>query len=339
MRRKLTVSIECDKAFTRSDALAKHMRTVHEPEQIKGEATGPSKKPVKLKITNGTSARLPDDSGPTHDEDGNVVTPSGDNDNIKYIPAHHPVTGQPGFMITYPPDINFTSWESSVPANQLMRLLRRQLHWAEQEGAELKKELAELERRRKEEFGLKDILLEGMLEAELSRAEREGLLRGLDENAKQQMEKDVETAKSIEWTGGEPAWRRDSRPAALGDTDMADAATPERPSAERTPSPPPTGKSGGFDGEEDPYDNYVASRMAEYEAMRRNKSQQNTPEKTREVREEREFSPSEARAAQQEDLGSHASQATAEKEADAMSALASMRGGGGGMAGSEMNGS
>lgn len=297
------------------------MRTVHEPEQLKGDAALPSKKPVKLKITNGTSLRpAPDESGPTHDEDGNPVTPSGDNDNIKYIPAHHPITGQPGFMITYPPDIHFTSWESSVPANQLMRLLRRQLHWAEKEGAALKEELAELERIRKEEYGLKDILLEGVLEAELSRGEQDGLLRGLDENVRQRMQADVEPAKQIEWKGGTPAWRRARRPLHLSDTEMADVATPDDPPAERTPSPPPTGKSGGFDGDEDPYDNYLASRMAEYEARERMRSQQNTPEKARQGHSEREFSPSDDRGQQQQGANQ------AEKEADAIGALVGMSG-------------
>lgn len=308
------------------------MRTVHEPEQVKGEAaSAPNKKPVKLKITNGTGSRLqPDESGPTHDEDGNPVTPSGDNDNIKYIPAHHPITGQPGFMITYPPDIHFTSWESSVSANQLMRLLRRQLHWAEKEGEALKGELVELERRRKEEFGLKEILFEGMMEAELSRSEQDGLLRGVNAKVKQQMEADVEHAKQVEWSGGTPIWRKNPPPSGQEDTEMADAATPEEQAAERTPSPPPTGKSGGFDGDEDPYDNYLAATMAAYEARERKmQSQQTTPQKEGEGDgvigdREREMSPSEDHPAQRQE---HVDTANpTEKEADAIGALVGLSG-------------
>lgn len=308
---------ECDKAFTRSDALAKHMRTVHEPEQLKGDAAATSKKPAKIKITNGIGVRYAqDDTGPTHDEDGNPVTPSGDNDNIKYIPAHHPTTGQPGFMITYPPDIHFTAWESSVPANQLMRLLRRQLHWAQTEGASLKRELVDLERRRKEEFGLKEILLEGLLEAEHSRADQDGLLRDVDEKVRERMEADIEPAKAIEWTGGTPAWRkqRSARAQHVSDAVMADAATPEEVQAERTPSPPPTGKSGGFDGDEDPYDNYLASQMAAYEARQKILSQQNTPDRAREM--PREMSPTEERLQQRQQ----------DREADAVGALVGMSG-------------
>lgn len=297
------------------------MRTVHEPEQIKGApndpATNGKKPPSKLKMSNGAlfSGRLPPgEPGPTQDEDGNPVAPSGSNENIEYMPAHHPITGQPGFMITYPPDIHFTAWESSIPADQLVRLLRRQVHWAQKEGSALKGELAELERIRTEEWGLKDILLEGVLEAELSRAEKDGLLRDVDERVLQQMEADVEPAKRLEWTGGTPPWRRRPRPTRLADTVVADAVTPGGSAEERTPSPPPTGKSGGFDGDADPYDNYLEARMAEYEARERMRSEQNTPLKSREQASELEEAARDKARDQRAD------------EADAVGALIGMSG-------------
>ncbi|EME49648.1 hypothetical protein DOTSEDRAFT_93227, partial [Dothistroma septosporum NZE10] len=163
---------ECDKAFTRSDALAKHMRTVHEPEAAKGgagyahEPTPTGKKSLKLKLNGSITSKAPVDMGPTHDEDGNEVDPSPPNDNITYMPAHHPITGQPGFMIHYPPDIHFTAWESSIAADQLMRLLRRQLHWAQKEAEDLKQQVNELEAQKREEWTLKEIVLEGVLEQE-----------------------------------------------------------------------------------------------------------------------------------------------------------------------------
>ncbi|EMD01023.1 hypothetical protein BAUCODRAFT_81988, partial [Baudoinia panamericana UAMH 10762] len=160
---------ECDKAFTRSDALAKHMRTVHEPEIPRSLASSsmfesnsnPKGKNIKLKLTNGASKLSDPDSAL---DDLHISPPS---DNITYIPAHHPLTGQPGFMIHYPPDIQFTGWESSIPADSLMRLLRRQIHWAEQEAVELARECEVLERVRKEEWQLKEILLDGVMEGEL----------------------------------------------------------------------------------------------------------------------------------------------------------------------------
>ena len=309
----LTARIECDKAFTRSDALAKHMRTVHEPEQPKGattstanEPTPPGKKGVKTKLTNGTSAigKAPTSAdgaslGPTHDEDGNEIVPSPANDNITYIPAHHPITGQPGFMIHYPPDIQFTSWESAIAADQLMRLLRRQLHWAQKEQEQLKRENEELEQKRREEWTLKEILLDGVMEAELATADRDDLLRNVDQQVRQTMERDVQPAKQLVWTPSTPYWRRDRPPTypypthghpynpAMENTKYEgrrpsyDIATPDQGQYDNSPSPPPTGHSAGFDGEGQPYDNYLADRMAEMERLRagreRARSMQNTP--------------------------------------------------------------
>ena len=126
------------------------MRTVHEPEPPRASATnanpidpatGQPKKGPKLRLMNGsgksaTSTPIKDavPAQPLLDpSDPDQLSSTAANDDIRYIPAHHPVTGQPGFMITYPPDIHFSQFESEIPADQLMRLLRRQVHWAQQE--------------------------------------------------------------------------------------------------------------------------------------------------------------------------------------------------------------
>lgn len=288
---------ECDKAFTRSDALAKHMRTVHEPEAAKGapaqvnDSTPPSKK-GKGKLTNGStpakaapepSADLP---APV-DEEGNEYEPTLPNDNITYIPAHHPITGQPGFMIHYPPDIHFTAWESSIAADQLMRLLRRQLHWAQQEGDGLRAEIEQLEQQRRDEWTLKEILLDGVMEAEYATAQSEDILRNVEDRVREAMERDVEPAKSLPWSGVEPKWRR-PRPSRRRRSDedvrMKDTGADTPGQDRRTQSPPPTGLSGGgFDGDGSPYDNYLNARMAEYEERQRLRNQ-NTPAKANEQR-------------------------------------------------------
>lgn len=320
---------ECDKAFTRSDALAKHMRTVHEPEPAKGDhktsvfdSPGPPshKKGPKPKqaATNGTPK--PDPAPPTMlDEDGNPVEASSQNDNITYIPAHHPITGQPGFMIHYPPDIHFSAWESSIPADQLMRLLRRQLHWAKQEGQQLQKENEELEARRREEWMLKEILLEGNLESEFVRGTREGLFGDdPDDKIRHAMEQDIEASRRMGWTGEEtPFFRRtppppptrvheDQEPRASvevngddeqgGREDVSMASDDDDPNRNATPrhvgaqsaavslSPPRTGASGGFEGSGDPYDNYMTSMMQRYEEQRKMRdSTHNLPVKQREA--------------------------------------------------------
>lgn len=108
-------------------------------------------------------------------------------------------------MITYPPDINFTQFESEIPANQLMRLLRRQLHWAHREGDDLKREIETLERIRREEWAAKEALLDGVLEAELASAsQEEDLLKG--------MKDDVwgPETKELEWSST-PWWRKEGR--------------------------------------------------------------------------------------------------------------------------------
>ncbi|USW48114.1 Putative Zinc finger C2H2-type [Septoria linicola] len=281
---------ECDKAFTRSDALAKHMRTVHEPEPARGSAaeaapaTAKGKASLKLKSNGGPKGISAQDMGPTLDEDGNLVEPSPANDNITYIPAHHPITGQPGFMIHYPPDIHFTAWESSITADQLMRLLRRQVHWAEKEGQALKSQVDSLEQQKRDEWQLKEILLEGAMEAELEQAEQDQILRNVDSRVKEAMEKDIEPAKQLQWSKGQPRWRMKPAPLVF---DTREPGTAQDSRAQHTPSPPPTGASGGFDGEADPYDNYLAGRMAEYEERERMRSIGNTPAKSVQVPEQK----------------------------------------------------
>ncbi|KAF1826081.1 uncharacterized protein K489DRAFT_294274, partial [Dissoconium aciculare CBS 342.82] len=163
---------ECDKAFTRSDALSKHMRTVHEPDLSKNaaapEPTPTSRKSIKLKLANGNKAAAKPVEPPViiSTEELQSSDPRDQNNNIRYVPAFHPVTGQAGFMIHYPADIVFSSRESDMAANDLMRLLRRQLHWAQMEADELKQELEELERIKREEWTLKEVLLEGLMDSE-----------------------------------------------------------------------------------------------------------------------------------------------------------------------------
>lgn len=287
------------------------MRTVHEPEPARGSAfvdpphpkiRGSKEKPA----TNGSAVPKkpsPQDllGVPTHDEDGTPIIPSPNTDNITYIPAHHPITGQPGFMIHYPPDIHFTAYESAINADHLMRVLRRQIAWASKEGEALRSEADALDRIKKEEWLAKEMLLEAVMEGELRGADQEGLLQRVSEKVEQAMEADVKPAASLNWTGGKPLWLRRTRngharrdpqglptyagPPPLDGTPLARALDGN----EEDPSPPPTGASGGFEGEGDPYDNYLQGMMAQYEKKRQ--SAQATP-----VKGEREQEAAEADA-------------------------------------------
>ena len=110
-------------------------------------------------------------------------------------------------MITYPPDIHFSQFESEIPADQLMRLLRRQVHWAMQEGDKIKREIDGLERMKNEEWVRKEVLLEGLMEAEIMAGMERGVL---DDEVVGEMERDVETAKGLTWT--EEPWWKAARP-------------------------------------------------------------------------------------------------------------------------------
>ncbi|GAB7339072.1 hypothetical protein MBLNU457_5728t1 [Dothideomycetes sp. NU457] len=218
---------ECDRSFTRSDALAKHMRTVHEPELPKASATnanpidpltGQPKKGPKLRLTaNGGKASPSDLSVTATRPEKNPANaglqpgdpewdPSPPNDNIQYVPAHHPITGQAGFMITYPPDINLTTYETDIPANVLMLHLQRQLYWAQQEAEELKGDIEELEEIRREEWVKKEILLEATMSGELAHAHRKGLLSDMGRVDTNEMESELNPIKDLKWTR-DPWWK------------------------------------------------------------------------------------------------------------------------------------
>ncbi|GAM86092.1 hypothetical protein ANO11243_041020 [Dothideomycetidae sp. 11243] len=221
---------ECDRSFTRSDALAKHMRTVHEPEPPKASltnanpidpTTGQPKKGPKLRLLNGSkTSTLPATAADKNPLNAGLspsdpdYDPSPPNDNIRYTPAHHPVTGQPGFLINYPPDIHFTPFESEIPADQLMRLLRRQLHWAKQESEDLSREVDALEAIRQEEWLKKEVTLEALLEAELARAQHKGLAR---DRLVKAMRADLRT-DNLEWSK-QPWWREQAKIKANPDED------------------------------------------------------------------------------------------------------------------------
>jgi hypothetical protein len=149
---------ECDRSFTRSDALAKHMRTVHETEALRpsdpvprGHTGGISNggtgnlRRIKL-IVNGSnsSEKRPSIVGelPPLPSSG-VVGENGEVDGLDMdsVPFELPVRDD-----YYPVDIteNMDVYEKSMPPSQYFRVLRRQMMWADEESKELDKELQEL---------------------------------------------------------------------------------------------------------------------------------------------------------------------------------------------------
>jgi hypothetical protein len=72
----------------------------------------------------------------------------------------------------WPAELNFTESEVTREPKELYKLLRRQIHWAEQEQDELTKELEETEGRWKSEWEEKELLLLSVIESEKEWNER-----------------------------------------------------------------------------------------------------------------------------------------------------------------------
>jgi hypothetical protein len=168
---------ECDRSFTRSDALAKHMRTVHETEALRPSDPvprghtggisngGASAMPMKrLKLTMGGKANgdkratligdlpalptrhsvalalgiSPDDVEMADDDGSDDLTDAVDVDHVPFklpIPSDY-----------YPAEVwdEMDEYERSLPPSQYFRLLRRQIHWVEEEGRDLQRQLDDL---------------------------------------------------------------------------------------------------------------------------------------------------------------------------------------------------
>ena len=163
--------IECDRSFTRSDALAKHMRTVHETEALRPSDPVPkgygsiAPKPTKLKLL--VKPQLRDDGNSNGDAEV-------DDDATIYTNTDVEMENIPGPPFEYPEDVPFTGEELSMPPDQLFRLLRRQVHWAVEEGNELREEVKALEEKKKREWMAKELVLANVMEAELAHAHEKG---------------------------------------------------------------------------------------------------------------------------------------------------------------------
>jgi hypothetical protein len=142
-------------------------------------------------------------------------------------------------MVQFPPDINFTEHELSLPAPDLFRLLRRQLHWATQEGEELRTEVEALEKKRKDEWVAKELLFENYMEAELATVKRRRIESRLPEDTEvyDLIEEDIVPSKAldIEPRAGKYPWWRD--PGWL-ERMAAPRETKESVPKETVPSPP-----------------------------------------------------------------------------------------------------
>ena len=149
---------ECDRSFTRSDALAKHMRTVHETEALRPSDPVPRNyssahfKPQRLKLI--VNSKPPNASQDTEVDDDATLSPPPEEETL------------PPFE--YPPDVTFSDAELSMRPDKLFRLLRRQVAWSKTEGKALEAEVQALEKKKRDEWTAKELVLANLMEAELA---------------------------------------------------------------------------------------------------------------------------------------------------------------------------
>ena len=155
------ILIECDRSFTRSDALAKHMRTVHETEALRPSDPVPRNyssanfKPQRLKLVMNSKAPKEEGGDEVVDEAATLSPPSGGAEDTPF---------------EYPAEAAFSPEEQAMAPNQLFRLLRRQIAWAEAAGRGLEAEVKDLETKRRDEWTEKELVLTNLMEAELALA-------------------------------------------------------------------------------------------------------------------------------------------------------------------------
>lgn len=155
------------------------MRTVHETEALrpsdpiaKSQVIPPGKMP-RLKLI--VSAKPPV-------ENGEMASRAAETEDSLFtvIPIDHRSSTTTAHG-AYPADLHLTSEEATLAPDKLFRLLRRQLHWMEEERKDLESEIKVLEQKRKREWTEKELLLENVMEAELAYHTRRGGERNVDE--------------------------------------------------------------------------------------------------------------------------------------------------------------
>ncbi|RXG47992.1 hypothetical protein VDGE_04420 [Verticillium dahliae] len=144
---------ECDRAFTRSDALAKHMRTVHETEALrpsdpvpKSMQSGPaSKSKLKIIIKTPQSHAAGQDDSINGDDDAELSS---------------------DLFTALTEDQGFTRRELDMPLDKLYKLCRAQVRWASDETKELQEEIKALEIEYKKQWQEKEVLLSQVIQSE-----------------------------------------------------------------------------------------------------------------------------------------------------------------------------
>ena len=201
------------------------MRTVHETEALRPSDPVPKNhagttfKPQRLKLIV--------NSKPPHSDNRGVESGDASVDDDATIGATSDINPDafPAPPFEYPPDIHFAEDELSMRPDELYKLLRRQVHWAQEEGLELRREAEALEKRRKEMWQAKELVLANLMEAELSNA----LLWGVNHDKVIKMRDDLLPHPMLPMSGQTPWYREEETVAEDKETEAEANLRDERP--------------------------------------------------------------------------------------------------------------
>jgi hypothetical protein len=143
------------------------MRTVHETEALR--PSDPIPKSMQPQVKTGNKLKI-------------VIKQQGQTSGESHSPgpgrnSANPETassafGAEGDITQFPTELGFTPDELALEPKELWRLLRRQLHWAEEEAESLKQEAEMMDEIRKKEWLEKEILLDQVIKNEMDWLER-----------------------------------------------------------------------------------------------------------------------------------------------------------------------
>lgn len=215
--------IECDRSFTRSDALAKHMRTVHETEALR--PSDPIPKSMQPPTKSGGRLKLiikqPNE------------TPSSASQSPAFPPTDAvfppPDSSSPD-LSSLAAELGFTQAELALGPKELFRLLRRQIHWAEEEADALRRECETVEAIRKKEWVDKEILLDQVIKNELDWHERRRVVlaslavKVTEDQPQTGIQTDANTESATAETNGKPPEEELMNDAEFAKQDQREAA-------------------------------------------------------------------------------------------------------------------
>jgi len=128
------------------------MRTVHETEALRPSDPIPKMDPAKASRLKLIIKKSQEEKGETQQTNGSAP------------PTEIPESS--AWTSTYPTELSFTAEEEARGTKELYRLLRRQVHWAEEEAESLKKQCEFMEEIRRKEWAEKEVLLQQVINNE-----------------------------------------------------------------------------------------------------------------------------------------------------------------------------